>query len=295
MRITKRVALFIGVGLACMFYAAGQSSHSTRLDLFSGVELNYRNIHHNNRIYDLLINLTPGLKWHLKNDWMVAAQGYIPVYNQYGDHYKKVRLNMAVLSKEVYGHNQFFKFSGGLFSHERYGLDVKWMFPATSWLAFDAQVGLTGFCSMAVDWESSRMERLTGWLGTKVYLEKYNTEFRLRGGRYIYEDWGVTGECMRHFKHCTVGLYAQYSDKGKENGGFKIIMMIPPYRRKTKTVNFRPASHFRLTNNFQADPYMIRSYHTDPEENEREGSFNREKLTWGSNRMEPDFKEGGMP
>ncbi len=31
--------------------------------------------------------------------WQAAAQALVPVYNDYGDRYKKVRLNMAVLSE----------------------------------------------------------------------------------------------------------------------------------------------------------------------------------------------------
>lgn len=76
-----------------------------------------------------------------------------------------------------------------------------------------------------------QMERVTGQAGVNVYLEKVNTEFRLHGGRYLMS-YGVTAEAIRHFKHCTVGLYAQYSDQGKENGGFKVIMMIPPWLGK---------------------------------------------------------------
>lgn len=100
---------------------------------------------------------------------------------------------------------------------------------------------------------------------------------------------------MRHFKHCTVGLYAQYSDKGKENFGFKIVMMIPPYKRSSRKVRFRPASNFRFTYNHEGDAYASKMYTTDPEENEREGWFDRERLNWGANRMTPDFaaKEGG--
>ena len=45
---------------------------------------------------------------------------------------------------------------------ERYGLDVKWMYAATDWLALDAQAGWTGFCSMAAGWECSPMERFDG-------------------------------------------------------------------------------------------------------------------------------------
>lgn len=142
---------------------------------------------------------------------------------------------------------------------------------------------------MAVDWECSKMERVSALAGVRVYLEKVNTEFRVRGGRFLYEDYGAQGEAMRHFKHCTVGLYAQYSDKGKENMGFKVVMMIPPYKWSGRKVRFRPASSFRFTYNHEGDAYSARMYTTDPEENEREGWFNRERLDWGANRMAPDF------
>lgn len=134
------------------------------------------------------------------------------------------------------------------------------------------------------------------WFGRSACLfGKVNTEFRARGGRFLYEDYGALGEVMRHFKHCTVGLYAQYSDKGKENFGFKVVMMIPPYKRSSRIVRFRPASNFRFTYNHEGDAYASKMYTTDPEENEREGWFDRERLNWGVNRMTPDFvaKEGG--
>lgn len=101
---------------------------------------------------------------------------------------------MAVLSKEFDWRQKHFKISGGLFGMERYGLDVKWMYPVNRWLTFDAQLGWTGFCSMAVDWECSRMERVSGLVGVRVYLEKVNTEFRARGGRFLYEDYGALGK-----------------------------------------------------------------------------------------------------
>lgn len=272
----------------------GQSwCEKPHVDIFSGVDFNYRNIYYNNRLYDLLINLTPGVKWHPGHGWTMAVQGIVPIYNDYGDRYKNVRLNMASIAKEFCFGSQFLKVSGGLFSNERYGIDLKWFFPVTGWLAFEAKAGCTGFCSMADGWECSKMTRFSGQAGARVYLEKCNTEFRLQGGRYIFEDYGIHGECMRHFRHCTVSVYAEYSSIGKENGGFKVVMMIPPYKRKTRTVNVRPASNFRFVYNIEADPYSMRSYATDPEENEREGYFDRTKLQWGSNLMQPDFAERG--
>lgn len=276
-------------------WGQSQAVSAGGVDFFIGADFRYRDLFHD-KVYEVLLNLTPGVKWNMGSHWQLAGQALVPVYNDYGGRYKKIRLNMAVLSKEWNGHGKHFvKVSGGLFGQERYGLDMKWMCPVASWLAFDAQAGWTGFCSMAADWECSPMDRWTGWAGARIYLNRTDTEMRLHAGRFLYEDYGVIAEGMRHFKHCTVGLYAQYSDKGKRNGGFKVVMMIPPYRRSTRKVRLRPASNFRLTYNLEGDAYAVKRYMTDPEENEREGHFDREHLDWGANRMKPDFslKEGG--
>lgn len=287
----------IGLGLLLcflLFKMEGKAQPATRLgevDIFMGVDLNYRDIMFS-KPYELLVNLTPGVKWNMGRQWQVAAQFLLPVYNDYGDYYKRVRLNMAVLSKEWYvGEKLFLKGSGGLFSHERYGLDAKAFYTVNSWLALEAQAGWTGFCSMATGWQASTPARWTVLAGADVYLKRWNTQLRVRGGRFVYEDYGVVAEGMRHFTHCSVGLYAQYSNEGGRNGGFKVVMMIPPYKRRHRKVNFRPASNFRLTYNIEADMYANKMYNTDPEENEREGWFDRDRLKWGSNTMEPDFTE----
>lgn len=268
-------------------------TEGVRVDFFAGVDFNYRDQFHN-QIYELLINLTPGVKWYMGHHWQLAAQALVPVCNDYGERYKKVRLSMATLSKEWNWNRRFFvKASGGLFGSERYGVDLKALWTVAPWLALDAQTGLTGFCSMAVDWECSRMERFTALAGVRVYLESVNTEFRARGGRFLYKDIGAQGEAMRHFRHCTVGVYAQYTDLAKDNYGFKIVMMIPPYQRSRRKVRFRTASNFRFTYNQQCDPMGAKMYTTDPEENEREGWFDRSQLDWGANRMQPDFKRKG--
>lgn len=265
------------------------------VDIFMGVDFNYRDIFWNGRVYDLLINLTPGFKWNMGKRWEMATQALIPTVNQYGDRYKNVRLNMAVLSKQAtVGQHWKMKVSGGLFGSERYGLDWKNMFVLNRWLALTAQMGVTGYCSMATGWEASMMKRITAQVGTEVYLQRWNTQLSLRGGRYIYGDYGVVGEGFRHFRHASVGVYVSYSDKGKEDAGFKVVMMLPPYKRQARKVNIRPASNFRLTYSVESNGYANRIYRTDPEQNEREGWFDRDLLPWGQNLMKPDFvaKEG---
>lgn len=280
-----------------IFLRAQPSIPAGQVDIFVGADLNYRDYFYNGKVYEVLLNLTPGVKWNIGKGWQAAAQALIPVYNDYGDRYKKVRLSMAVLSKEMHWDSQWFlKVSGGLFGRERYGLDLKGMYVVNQWLAFEAQAGLTGYCSMAVDWEASTPKRFTALLGADFYLTKWNTQFCARGGRFIYEDYGAVVEAMRHFNHCTVGLYGEYSSEGGKNAGFKVVMMIPPYKRKRRTVNFRPASNFRLTYNIEGNLYANKMYTTDPEENEREGWFDRNAMQWGSNTMKADFtdKKGGQ-
>ncbi|MDO4163939.1 MAG: hypothetical protein Q4D56_06080 [Bacteroides sp.] len=260
------------------------------IDVFVGVDFNYRDIYYNNRVFDVLMNLTPGVKWYMGHHWEMAAQAKVPIVNQYGDRYKRVRLNMAVLSKQlVIGSNWKMKVSGGLFGAERYGLDLKNMFVLNHWLALTAQVGWTGFCSMANGWEASTMRRLTAQAGPEIYLQRWNTQISVRGGRYVYGDYGVVGEGFRHFKHVSVGVYASYSNKGEEDAGFKVVFMLPPYKRTNRKVNIRPASNFRLTYSVEAEEYANRTYFTDPEQNERTGWFDRDLLPWGADKMAPDF------
>lgn len=234
MRIVRlRMQQLTGLLLCLLVLQTNAQVKQPKVEVFMGAELHYQDLYYE-KLYEVLVNLTPGIKWNMGHQWMLTGQAIIPVYNDLGNRYKKVRLNMAVLSKEWdWNRKQFVKVSGGLFGMERYGLDVKWMMPVNRWLALDAQLGLTGFCSMAADWECSKMTRVSGWAGARLYINKVNTEFRLKGGRFVYEDYGVYAEAMRHFKHCTVGVYAQYSDQWKENGGFKVVMMYMLYLGQT--------------------------------------------------------------
>ena len=144
-----------------------------QVDIFMGVDFNYRDLIYNGRVYELLINLTPGVKWNMGKGWQAAAQALVPVVNHYGDRYKRVRLNMAILSKEAYWNGKWFlKASGGLFGRERYGLDVKGMYVANNRLVLEAQAGWTGYCSMAAGWEASTPQRLTALVGADVYLNR---------------------------------------------------------------------------------------------------------------------------
>lgn len=262
--------------------------------IFCGADLSYadRNFL---RLYDVLLNLTPGAKWHIGNDLMVAGQIHVPVANYgYGERMNMIRLYMADISKQIHFNNtrQHFKFSAGLFSRERMGVDMKWMWPVNRWLLFMAQAGVTGHWALGVDFKGNHEEtfgkdwKFTGIAGAKFYLEKWETEFVLSGGRYLNKKMGAQLEIMRHFTYCTVSIYGQMHQKDPDNtysnhtdaGGFKVVMMLPPYKRSKRKVAFRPASNFRLTYNAQSDGISMKMYDTDPEDNERQYPID---INWG--------------
>lgn len=127
-RISKKlfILLFMLVFYGYSSIIAQPSIPAGQVDIFVGADFNYRDLFHNGKIYEILLNLTPGVKWNMGKGWQAAAQALVPVYNDYGDRYKKVRLNMAVLSKEAHWRSRWFlKASGGLFGRERYGLDFE--------------------------------------------------------------------------------------------------------------------------------------------------------------------------
>lgn len=292
----KVLSLLVALMAMSVPLRGGAQMAPGQVDIFMGLDFNYRDMYHNGRVFDFLINLTPGVKWRLPHRWEVAAQAIVPVINQFGPDDKYVRLNIASLSKQLaIGDRLRLKLSAGMFSYNRYGFDVKSMFIANRWLAFTGQFGLTGFCSMTNGWSASTMERFTYLAGPDFWIAPWQSEIWVRGGRFTYGDYGVQAEAFRHFKHVSVGAFAGYSNIAKENAGFKVVVMLPPYKRTRRRVNFRPASNFRFTYRNDANRYSLRDYMTEPEQNERTSWFDPDMLPWGTDTMNPDYvyKERG--
>ena len=291
--------------LLCLF--AGMKSRAQasqppagQLELFCGLDLGYADTNWL-RLYDVQLNATPGVKWHLGNDWMVAVQGIIPVvsdgYTFRDEHYKYWRGNMAVLTKQLHFNEigQHARLSAGWFSKERYGIDAQWAWPVSDWLLLQVQGGLTAHWMLGADLDGNhetdlgKKFELTGVASANVYLQPWDIEVRASGGRYVNNDYGTQIDVMRHFSHCTLLMYAQLrlghmiesqfeKYTYKTNGGFKVIVMLPPYKKSDSRFVARVASNFRLTNDVRSDGLSMKMYATDPEENERENLID---VDWG--------------
>lgn len=293
LRVFVFLASFISSLTCCGQTTAWQETTPDRqLELFCGATLGYADTNWL-RLYDVQINATPGLRWHLGHDWAIAAQGLIPVVSE-GYTYRDItnkywRFNMATVSRQLHfsNANQHVRLTAGLFGDERYGVDVRWAWPVSDWLLLNAQAGLTASWMMGADFKGNYDAdlysdyKVTGLVGADAYLQPYNIEFRLSGGRYTGGDYGSQLDMMRHFDHITLLAFAQLrigemeanpydSMRYRTNGGFKIIWMLPPYKKSCQKLVVRPASNFVFSHNLRADGQSMQTYRIDPEENSRE-------------------------
>lgn len=294
----RRMAISVAILLTIVLPAprALAQMQPGQVDIFAGLDFNYRDIFIGDRVFDVMVRLTPGVKWRLPHRFEIDAAAYIPVINQYGPSYRNPGIYVADLSwQTALGRRVCIKTSAGVFSRERYGFDLKSLIVANDWLAFEAQAGLTGHLSVSNGWVCSPMERFTFLAGPQVWLGRWTTQMTVKGGRFVYGDYGVMAEAYRHFKHVSVGIWASYSQGVKENAGFNITIMLPPYTRTRRKVNFRPAADFELNYRMEANAYSTRQYLTDPEQNVRTGWADPDLIPWGPYTMEPDFKYRNQP
>ena len=78
---------------------------------------------------------------------------------------------------------------------------------------------------------------LTGSIGANFYWPKYNTQFSLKGERYLEEEYGVRFDMVRHFRYASIGFYGmkvQHAGNKGLNGGFLFQIALPPYKYKRK-------------------------------------------------------------
>lgn len=283
--------------LLLLLSAAPRRVEAQSIDIFSGIDFSLRDLNFQ-RQYDLLIRLTPGFRWDIGDHWQLTGQVVVPVLNQFGDRYGHVYPTNFAISKQMQLGPVYCKSTFGLFNYHRYGLDVKAFLPLCDWFALEAQANYTGILYMVPVWVLTKPMYWAGTIGGDIYLTRWNTQLRGVVGRYVYEDYGFEGEIMRHFKHVTLSLYGCWSSREMVIGsgelidcvdaGFKVVAMLPPYHRKHRSVNFRPASNFGLTYTVMYHQFTNGMIRTDPEENIRDGWFDRDLLQWG-HTTQPDF------
>ncbi len=227
-------------------------------------------------LYTYAINLNPAVEMALWKGGKMTAQVILPVATNLSGEMKRIRPGIIALSQDVrFRHNIFGKMTVGNFTNNRYGaqLEIKYRTDNGRW-ELGGTAGSTGFSAVTREdgWYMGRKQRINASLNASYYEPHLNLQFDLKAGRYIYGDYGVRGDCTRHFGEYAIGLYALCTD-GEINGGFHFAIPLPGKKWSRKGFfRVKPADYFAWAYGMVADGEYIekrlgRSYSTRPDEN----------------------------
>ena len=255
-----------------------------KVDIVVYPELMFQN-YKISRVYDIVLNVSPAISVSLWKGMRVTGQVIFPIVNDYGARYEQIRPGFVTVSQTVrLPKRTFLTGTIGFFNNFRWGVDVyaKHIFSDQRFWV-DARLGYTGrgyFDNWAfyhgVKWT------LTGTLSANFFLPRWNTQFTVRGDRYLLKEYGIRADMVRHFRYASIGFYAMKvfgrddaANKGL-NGGFLFQIALPPYKYKRKGYIPRVVGgDFGIRYNAGNEKQYGDGYRTNPDDNVmRNNSFN---------------------
>ncbi len=241
------------------------------------------------KLYAYEVNLAPAVELSPWKGAMVTAQVIFPIAtNRYGEA-KQIRPGVITLSQEFRLKNNFLgRFVAGNFTNNRIGMQAEMGYRADNgrW-ELGARVGTTGYSAVVKGegWVIGEKQRVNAALKGSLYEPRFNLQMDLQVGRFVYGDYGVRGDCTRHFGEYAIGVYAACIE-GEVNGGFHFAIPLPGKKwKRNKAVRLRPAQYF-------AEEYSMRSwgtwiddnlgatYSTRPNENRSERFYQPEYIRY---------------
>lgn len=251
-----------------------KNSSRFKVDILVYPQLSFKNMIIT-QIYQALFTLNPAVEVSLWPGMKFTGQLIVPVYNDgYGYLQDKVHPGFITLSQRF---RLPFNIKGmatvGYFSADRYGADLQLFYPFR-----DERFSLEGrIGSVAIGyWNGFNLhydtEFSTTWsLGANFYWPRYNTSFSLKGEKYLMGEKGVKFEMIRHFRYASVGFYAQKAKEANSNGGFRIQVLLPPYKYKRFKNKYIPrlntSYNMGIVYNAGNERYYYRQYRSAADEN----------------------------
>lgn len=227
-------------------------------------------------LYTYAINLNPAVEMGLWKGGKLTAQVVLPIATNLGGEMKRVRPGVIALSQDIrLKHNIFGRLTVGNFTNNRMGAQLEMKYRNNNGrLELGALIGSTGFSAVTSDdgWYIGTKQRFNASVSASLYIPNTNLQFDVKASRYIYGDYGLRGDCTRHFGEYAIGLYGIYTD-GEINGGFHFAIPLPGKKWSRKGfVRIKPADYFAWAYSMIADGKYIeermgKSYNVTPNEN----------------------------
>lgn len=252
-----------------------KNSSRFKVDILVYPQLSFKNLIIT-QIYQVLFTLNPAIEVSLWQGMELTGQLIVPVYNDgYGYLNDKVKPGFITLSQRFkLPYNIKGKMTVGYFNADRYGADLMLFYPfKDERFSLDGRIGATAIGY----WEGFRLHydtdySLTWSLGANFYWPRYNTQFSLKGEKYLMGEKGVKFEMIRHFRYASVGFYAMKGQHANSNGGFRFQVLLPPYKYKRFKRNkyiprINTSDQMGIVYNAGNEQYYYRQYRSEADEN----------------------------
>lgn len=245
------------------------------------------------KLYGVVLNIAPAVEVSLWRGASFTGQVIFPVWNNMGGEYDYIRPGMLVLRQELrFPHNLFASFSIGNFNADRMGADISLFYRLSNdrW-AFGLNGGLTGSSTFYEGkWDVAQWKKINGSILVQYNEPHYQLEFDLRALRFIYGDYGVRLDCVRHFGEVSVGLFAMCAG-GQVNGGFNFAIPLPRKKRgNRRAVRVRLPEYFDWEYQARTGTYYAnrlgRTFETRPDENHSRSYYNPDFIRTNLMRLE---------
>ena len=257
-----------------------KNSSLFKVDIMIYPQLSYKNMIIT-QIYQVLFDLNPTIEVSLWPGGKLTGQIKIPVYNDgYGTLEDKVHPGHITLSQRFrLPYNILGKATVGYFNADRWGVDLSLFYPfRDKRFSLEGRIGYVGIGY----WNGFKLhydtKMTTTWtVGGNFYWPRYNTQFSLKGERYLLGEKGIKFEVIRHFRYTSIGFYATKAEHANSNGGFKFQVALPFYKYKRRKyiprVNF--SNNMGIIYNAGNERFYYKQYKAEASDNIMENnSFN---------------------
>lgn len=241
------------------------------------------------RLYTYYVNLAPAVEMALWKGAELTAQVVFPIATNLKGQYEKIRPGVIALAQEFYFGKGFLgRVAAGNFTNNRMGVQAEMKYrTGNGRLELGAMAGssVQSIITNNEGWYISRKQRINAAIKASVYEPHFNLQFDLQASRYLYGDYGVRGDCTRHFGEYAIGVYGMYTD-GEINGGFHFAIPLPGKKwSRNRGIRIRPADYFAMEYSMTSwgryvDEKMGQTYKTRPDENRSSHFFQPEYIRY---------------
>ena len=191
------------------------------------------------QIYQACFELSPAIEVSLWRGSRLQLQVIFPVYNDgYTGERENIRPGYLNLEQKFrLPYNILGRVNVGVFNQRTFGAEVCLNHPfRDERFSIEAKYGcvMLGYFNDMTTFKYDKGLIHYWSVGPDFYWPYYQTQFQLRLEQYLLHDIGLRGEMIRHFRHVSIGFYAEINNKADSNGGFRVHINLPPYRYKRR-------------------------------------------------------------